>query len=179
MYILDPYTQTAARVTEEGFLTTKAVHISNDERAAEIGDSFIIHVRCHLAAAVSGGLLHFVNTSSLYMYHLTRLYFVAHKLTKNIIITHYKNATRANGTAYTSVVTKEFASPNVPEYTLYASDGSSDLTLTGGSAMHAFPLSNMTSTMRDMNGTNILKQNNSLSFGWETFDGAAATDGEI
>jgi hypothetical protein len=62
---------------------------------------------------------------------------------------------------------------------LTVSDGSSDLTFTGGLPYHAFPVKTLEQYGRDMKGTNLLGQNDTLLFGWETVDAGNAVNGEI
>lgn len=152
-----------------------------EEIAAQNDRSFIFHGRCHLSANASGGFLAIKNTSPESKIAITRIYIDAHNLSDNLIISQVKNPTVASGTniSSTGMINKNFSSSREVVATLTISDGSADLTYTGGSAYHAFPIESLKQYTRDMKGTNLLGQNDTFLFGWETVDGGNAVDGEI
>lgn len=152
-----------------------------EEVAAQNERAFILHGECHLAAAASGGLLAFTSTSVDKLVAISRIYIDAHVLSDNIIVTQVKNPTISSGTdiSETGIVNKNYTSRQELLGTLKISDSSADLTYTGGEQYHAFPAPSMTSQQRDMKGTNILGQNDTIVFGWKTADGSNAVDGEV
>ncbi len=168
-------------VTKENQMLVQAEQVFSEEKKAQQGDSYILHGVCHLSASTNGGLLYFTNTSSDSNVAITRIYFDAHSLYDDIIITQIKNpATVVNGTDITAtgIVNKNYTSGNELEGTLVISDGSSDMTFTDGSQYHSFVLQSLSGIQRDMRGTNILGLNDTIVFGWATVDGANAVDAE-
>jgi len=152
-----------------------------EEVASYRGNSYIWHAQCHLAAATSGGLMAFTSTDQNYAYAITRLYFDAHSLSDDIIIHQVKNPVLVGGTdiSTTGMINKNYDSGKTQLGTLKISDGSADLTYTGGTDYHAFVIQSKQGIQRNMNGTNILNNNDVICWGWETLDGANAVDGEI
>jgi len=152
-----------------------------EEVAAYRGNAYIWHAQCHLAAATSGGLMAFTSTDPNFAYAITRLYFDAHSLSDDIIIHQVKDPTLSGGTDISSTgkINKNFSSGKTQLGTLVISDGSADLTYTGGTDYHAFVLQNKQCIQRSMNGTNVISNNDVICWGWETLDGANAVDGEI
>ena len=175
-------TRRKAGVNEFNQLKVYSESVPSEGIQAEVGNSFIIHAECHLAAASAGGLISFTNNSDVYHLEVTRVYIDPHVLTPtDLIITQVFDATIANGTDVTStaILNKNRGSANTFDLTVTASDASSDMTYTGGVQYHAFPATSMTSTQRNMQNTNILPRNTSITFGWKTVGGGNATDGEI
>lgn len=158
---------------------------SRSSFAEEIGArnerSFILYGQCHLAAATSGAFMAFRNDNSDIMYAISRIYIDTHSLSDNLIITQVKNPTRTNGTdiSTTGIVNKKFTAGRGLSATLWISDSSSDMTFSGGSTYHAFPVKTLSQHLRDMKGTNILSKNDIIGWGWSTVDGSNAVDGEI
>lgn len=149
---------------------------------AERGNAFIIHAECHTAAAASGALMSITNNSSEYNLEVTRIYIDPHTITpSDLIITQVFDATLASGTdvSTTAVVQKNRGSAASFDLEVKCSDASADLTYTGGTQYHAFPVKTMTSSQRNMQLTNVLPRNKSITFGWKTRGGGNATDGEI
>ncbi len=170
-----------AKVGESHRLFVASRSSDAEEIAARSERAFILHGRCHLAAATTGAFMAFRNDSSDILYAVSRIYIDPHGLTDDLIITQIKNPTRANGTdiSTTGLVNKNFISNRAATGTLWISDGSSDMTFTLGSEYHAFAGRSLTPISRDMRGTNILGKNDTIGWGWETVDGANAVDGEI
>lgn len=170
-----------AIVDDDNRLLTNTKSFFAEEIGSQNGRAFIWHGRCHLAAATSGGLMAFTSSDQTDLTVITRLYFDAHALSDNIIITQVKNPTLAGGTdiSTTGIVNKNFASGRSMQGTLKISDSSADLTYTGGSEFHTFPLATLERESRDMRGTNIINNGNTILWGWETVDGGNAVDGEI
>jgi hypothetical protein len=152
-----------------------------EEIAAQNDRAFIFHGRCHLASATSGALMAIKNTSAESKIAITRIYIDPHSLTDNIIVSQVQNPIVSNGTdiSATGIINKNYASSRNLVATLRISDGSSDMTYTGGSPYHAFSAQSLQSSARDMKGTNLLGQNDTFLFSWETVDGGNAVDGEI
>jgi hypothetical protein len=152
-----------------------------EEIAAQNDRAFIFHGRCHLSANSSGGFMAIKNTSADVKIAISRIYIDAHSLTDDIIVEQVKNPTISGGTniSSTGIINKNYASSRAMTATLTISDVSSDMTFTGGSPYHAFPVQSLQQYGRDMKGTNLLGQNDILVFGWETVDGENAVDGEI
>ena len=152
-----------------------------EEIASQNDRAFIFHGRCHLSANSSGGFMAIKNTSPDVKIAVSRIYIDSHLLTDNLIVEQIKNPTITGGTdiSSTGIINKNFASSRAMTAILTVSDGSSDLTFTGGSPYHAFPVESLKQYPRDMKGTNLLGQNDTLLFGWETVDGGNAVNGEI
>ena len=170
-----------ATVDDDNRLLTNTKSFFAEEIGSQNGRAFIWHAECHLAAATSGGLLAFTSSNQTDLSVITRLYFDAQVLSDNIIIYQVKNPTLVGGTdiSSTGIINKNFGSGRSMQGTLKVSDGSADLTYTGGSSFHAFSLSSLESKDRDMRGTNILNNGNTILWGWKTADGGNAVDGEI
>jgi len=152
-----------------------------EEVAAYRGNAYIWHAQCHLAAATSGGLMAFTSSDQNFAYAITRIYIDAHSLSDDIIVHQVKKPTLVSGTdiSTTGIVNKDFSSGSTQQGTLKISDGSADLTYTGGTDYHAFVVQSKQSVHRSMNGTNIISNGDTILWGWETLDGANAVDGEI
>lgn len=149
---------------------------------SQSGNAFIIHYECHLAAASSGGLLHILNNEPNYDLEVTRIYIDSHTITPtDLIVTQVFDATIANGVdvSESAIVQKNRGSSNTFNLTITASNASSDMTYTGGTQYHAFPVKTMSQYQRNMNGTNILARNQSILWGFKTVGGGNATDAEI
>jgi len=176
-----------AIVDNDGQLLVSAKsHAVEEWYSEEKGFGFIIHARCHTAAASSGSLLMIQNDETTKRIHITREYIDPMTLTPtDLIITQVKNPTTITGgtdistSTSVGIIQKNFTSGVVLNATIKQSDGSSDMTFTGGKQYHAFPVSSRTPIQRNMNGTNILGKNDVLMFGWETEGGGNATNAEI
>ena len=171
-----------AQVTELNQLVVQAESIPSEGYKAQLERSYIIHAECHLAAASSGGLLHITNNDTANDLEVTRIYIDACVLTpSDIIVTQNFDATATNGTdvSSTAVVQKNRNTQASFDLTVKVSDASSDLTLSDGTQYHRFAMSSKQSQQRNMNGTNIIPANSSISWGWLTAGGGNATDGEI
>ena len=156
--------------------------VTSEGVQARRGNSFIIHGECHLAAAASGGLISIENNDSDNDLEITRIYIDAHTLTPtDLVVTQVFDATLANGTDVSSsnVIQKNRGLSESFDLTVKLSDASSDLTYSGGTQYHAYPVTTMSSQQRNMNNTNILSRGKSVVFGWKTVAGGNATNGEI
>lgn len=172
---------TATVNSNERLLTSSEGHDVEGVRA-HTGDAFVMYGMCHLAAATSGGFLYFTNTDSTHHIHITRILIDAHSLSDNIIIHQVKNPDTVTGgtdVSTTNLVNKNFGSGTTTDGTLVMSDGSSDMTYTGGTRYHSLPIGSLQSKPRDMRGTNIVTNAKTILWGWETVDGGNAVDGEI
>lgn len=171
-----------AAVTSENQLKVIAESRPSVSVQAEDGNTFIIHYECETAAAASGGFMTITNNESRYNVEVTTIFVDSHTITpSDLIVTQVFDADISNGTdvSSTAVVQKNRSLSRELDLTVIVSDSSSDMTYTGGEQYHAFPIPTMTSTLRDVDGTNILNTNSSLTFGWKTRSGSNATDGEV
>jgi len=172
-----------AEVGNDNRLWTNAKSYAGEEVAAQNGEAFIWHGECHLAAATSGALMYFKSTDVDKKVHITRIYIDPFSLSDNIKIYQVKNPTTvSNGADVTStnITNKNFSSGQTMSGTLKISNGSSDMTYSGGTKYHSFIARSLTSTQRNMLGTNVLDNNDEILWGWETMDGVTpATNGEI
>jgi hypothetical protein len=152
-----------------------------EEIAAQNDRAFIFHGRCHLSANSSGAFMAIKNTSADVKIAITRIYIDSHSLSDNLIVEQIKNPTITGGTdiSSTGIINKNFASSREMTALLTISDINSDMTFTGGNPYHAFSVESLKQYPRDMKGTNLLGQNDTLVFGWETVDGGNAIDGEV
>ncbi len=152
-----------------------------EEIAAQNDRAFIFHGRCHLKAGPSGAFMAIRNTSADQKIAISRIYIDSHSLSDNLIVEQVKNPIISGGTdkSLTGMINKNYASARVMSAILTISDSSSDMTFTGGTPYHAFPVQSLKQYARDMKGTNLLGQNDIFLFGWETVDGGNAVDGEI
>ncbi len=152
-----------------------------EEIAAQNDRAFIFHGRCHLKAGTNGGFLAIKNIDTDNKIAITRIYIDSHSLTDDLIIEQIKNPVISGGNdiSSTGIVNKNYTSSRGMQAQLIISDSSSDMTFTGGSPYHAFPVQSLKQYQRDMKGTNLLGQNDIFLFGWETVDGGNAVDGEI
>jgi hypothetical protein len=150
--------------------------------ASEEGNSFIIHAECHTAASAGGGLLYVMNNETDYDLDITRIFIDGHTITPtDLICMQIFDATISNGTdvSSTAIINKNRGSANSFNLTVKISDGSSDMTYTGGTKYHSYPIKTMVSNFRDMAGTNIIPRNKSILFAFKRVSGGNATDGEI
>ncbi len=171
-----------AKVSSQQRLLVESKSRSSEEVEAQNGQSFVLHGECHLAAAASGGLMSLANSETLFNVFITRIHIDVHTLTPvDLVVTQVKNPTISNGTdiSTTGIVNKNYASGVVLAGTLTISDGSSNMTYTGGSQYHAFPVQTMQQYIRDMQGTNIVNPDTIILWGWKTRSGSNATDAEI
>jgi len=166
-----------AAVTPDNALRVEST--TGEERAVFDGHAFTLSAECHLAAAVSGGLMVFTNTSKIFDVFITRIFFDAHVLTTNIFVKEVFDAVISNGTdiSITGIINKHRGSGFTVDGDLIISDGASDMTFTGGVQIASFPLLTLTSSLRDTRAIR-LPNNTSLLLGWEAVSGSA-TDGEI
>jgi hypothetical protein len=169
-----------ARVDDDNRLMTNTKSFFAEEIASQNGRAFIWHSECHLAAATTGGLMAYTSSDQTDLTVITRLYFDALALTDDIIIYQVKNPTLVGGTdiSSTGIVNKNFNSGRSIQGTLKTSDGSANLTYTGGTNFHSFVISSGENIQRDMRGTNILNNGDTILWGWATLDGGNAVDGE-
>lgn len=167
-----------AKVDNNNRLHTLANVIGSELAASKVGLSFIAHGRCHLAAAASGAFCAIQNTSTTHDLYITRIYLDGHTLTDDIVITQSKNPTVSSGSVVT-IVNKDFGEAKLAEATFTISNSSADLTLTGGTDYHAFVIRTLSSEMRDMRASNLLKQDDIIGWKWETIDAGSAVNAEI
>lgn len=170
-----------AKVEEGNRLKVASKTSFAEEIAAQNDRAFIFHARCHLKAGTNGGFFAIKNTSPDQKIAISRIYIDAHSLTDDIIVEQIQNPTTSGGTdiSSTGIVNKNYTSARQMSAQLIISDGSADMTFTGGSPYHAFPVQSLKQYSRDMKGTNLLGQNDIFLFGWETVDGGNAVDGEV
>ena len=172
-----------AQVTDENRLAVDSKSRPSEEVEAVLSQAFILHGECHLAAAASGGLMYFTNTDVTKEVVITRIYIDVHTLTPtDLIVTQVrKPLTLVSGTdiSTTGIVQKNFGTANTEIGALVISDGSANMTYTGGDKYHAFPVQTMQQYTRDMKGTNVIAPNTTILWGWKTRAGGNATDAEI
>jgi len=177
---------TLARVTNYNQLSVRSESFAEEAIESIRGNSYIFYAECHLAAASSGGLLYIKNTSNTDSILITIIYFDAHTLTTPVKILQVKQpASVSNGTDKTSstsdgIIQKNFGKPDALSATFVVSDGSSDMTYTGGQQSHAFYLGSNASQQRNMRATNIITPDTTWLLGWSTVGvgGGNATNGE-
>ena len=171
-----------AGVTTENQLLVQSESLPSEGFQAQMGKGFIVHAECHTDAAASGGLLLIQNLDTIYDYEITRIYIDPHVITPtDLIITQAFEPSVSNGSdvSSTAIVQKNRNTAEDFNLMIKISDGSSNLTYTGGNQYHSFPAKSMTSVQRDMKGTNIVPANKAMVFGWKTAGGGNATDGEV
>jgi len=174
----------------DGRALVESKSFSGEEQAAHDGDAYIFHSRSHLAAATSGALLYLKNTSSDTSIHITRMYIdaIGTLTPTDLILTQVINPTTVTGgttisanTSAAGIVQKDTASVNAllsSGITMKVSDGSSNITFTGGDYFHAYNLlTDGVSTQRNMNGTNVIGPGGEWMIGWES--AGTATDAEL
>jgi hypothetical protein len=172
----------SAGVTSSGKLKTYSTTEPVEQSLAEDGLSFIIHAECHTAASTGGGLLHITNNDNDYDMIITRIFIDGHTITPtDLICMQIFDANISAGTDVTStaIVNKNRGNTGLFDLTVKVSDGSSDITYTGGTKYHSFPIKTMTSNFRDMAGTNIIPAGKSVLWAFKRVGGGSATDGEI
>lgn len=170
-----------AKVGESHRLFVASRSSDAEEIAARNERAFILHCECHVSADASGAFLAFRNDSSDILYAVSRIYIDSHSLSDDLIVRQVKNPTRSGGTdiSATGIVNKNYASNREVTGTLWHSDSGANLTLSGGSKYHAFPVTTLKQYTRDMRGTNILGKNDVIGWTWSTVDLGNAVDGEI
>jgi len=174
-----------AKVDSKNNLWTRAVSIPAEEDHAVDGDSYIAHGECHTAAATGGGLMSLKNNYPNKEVVITRIYIDSHTITPTdlVMVQVFEPATTTSGTDITStgIVQKHLGKQNAAKdnLTLTISDGSANLTYTGGTKYHAPPLPTMTSQTREMKGTNVITPNKTILWGFKRAGGGSATDAEI
>jgi len=169
-----------AKVDSNNRLFVDSKSFYSEEIAAQLGNAYIWHGVCHLAATTTGGFMAFTSSDSDYAYAITRIYIDAQTLSDDIIIYQVKDPTISGGTdiSTTGIVNKNFESGKTQQGTLIISDGSADMTYTGGTNYHAFVIQSKVSTQRNMLGTNIISNGDTICWGWATLDGGSAVNGE-
>ena len=123
-----------------------------------------------------------LNNDTAYDYEITRIYVDAGSLTPtDLILTQVFDATISNGTdvSSTAIIQKNRNTAETFDLAVTISDGSSDMTYSGGDQCHAYAVPSLSSQQRHMNNTNIVPASKSVTFGWKTSAGGDATDGEI
>lgn len=171
-----------AKVTAMNQLVVQSESIPSEGFQAQQGKAFIIHAECHTSASASGAFLQIKNNDTAYDLEVTRIYIDPHTITPtDLICTQVFDVTESNGTdvSSTAIVQKDRNTAEGFDLTIKISDSSSDLTYTGGTQYHAFPVKDMSPLQRNMNSTNRLPSGKSITWGWKTRDGSNAIDGEI
>ena len=172
----------SAQVNSLNQVSVQAESISSEGFQARNGNGFIIHYECETAAAPSGGFMHILNNSSIYALEVTRIYIDPHTITpSDLIVTQVFDPTIIGGSdvSSTAIVQKNRSRSDSFDLTIKVSEGGSDMTYTGGTQYHAFPVKTMSPIQRNMNNTNILTGGKSILFGWKTRSGGNATDGDV
>ncbi len=169
-----------------GLARVESVSIATEESHAENGDAYALHGVCRTAAAAAGGLLHIDNTFSTHSFHITRLFIDPQTITDpDLLATIFVDPTSiTSGTDITStgVVQKNTGSINALKsagVTLTISDGSADMTFSGGTKLHEIPVVSRTPVSRDLNGTNIIGPGGKWLIGFKLEDGSSAVDNQI
>lgn len=172
------------RGRSSGRAMVEAVKFDAEEQAAHDGEAYIMHGECHTAAATSGALMYIKNTSATNSIHVTRIYIDVGTLTPtDMFLTQVINPTTvSNGTDITTTGVIQKATNKVNALkssgaTLKISDGSSDMTFTGGDQFHKYPVASRTSYQRSMNGTNVIGPGGEWIIGWES--AGTATDAQV
>ena len=167
-----------ATVDRDNRLLTSSKSFFAEEIGSQNGRSFIWHSECHLSAATSGGLLAFTSSDQSDLVAVTRIYVDAHLLTDDIIIYQVRNPIISGGTdiSATGIINKNYGAGRSLVGTLKTSDGSADLTYINGSNYHSFVISSKEKIARDMRGTNILSNGDTILWGWATLDGGNAEE---
>ena len=166
-----------------GLARVEAVSLDKEEQSAQDGESYIFHAECHTAAATSGTLLYIKNNSTVNSIHVTRIYIDPQSLTPtDLFLTQGISPTSiSSGTDVTStnIIQKNTGKVNALKdaSTMTISDGSADITLTGGTVFHKFPVASRTSSQRNMNGTNVIAPGGEWYIGYTSAGGA--TNGEV
>lgn len=151
--------------------TSEEVHTFN-------GESFLIHAECHMAANTDGGLLAFKYTGNKRI-NIVSLFLDSLILTKDMKIVVVKNPTIASGTVDVANVVQRngFRTAELSQE-VTISDGSADLTFTGGEEFISFGIQTLQSKDRSPKGAFMMKKNDILLIGWEAFTGNGI-DGEL
>jgi hypothetical protein len=171
-----------AKVDDKNRLYTYSVTEPTEQVEAENGLSFIIHKECHTAASTGGGLLYIKNNDSDYDMVIKRIFIDSHTITsEDLICVQVFDATISNGTdiSTTALINKNRGSSKTFDLTVKCSDSSSDITYTGGTQYHSYPIKTMTQYFRDMAGTIVIPAGKSILFGFKRVGGGSATDGQI
>jgi hypothetical protein len=169
-----------AKVDSNNRLFVDSKSFFSEEIAAQLGNAYIWHAECHLAATATGAFMGFTSNDQNYDYAITRIYIDAQTLSNDIIIYQIKNPTLVGGSDITTtgIINKNYKSGKIQLGTLLVSNGVADLTYTDGINYHAFVISNKVSTQRNMLGTIIISNGDTICWGWATLDGGVAVDGE-
>ena len=142
------------------------------------GGSFLIHAECHMAATTDGGLLSFKYTGEKRI-NIVSLFLDSLILTKDMKIVVVKNPTIASGTVDVANIIQRngFRTAELNQQ-VTISDGSADLTFTGGEELISFGIQSLQSKDRSPKGAFMMKKNDILLIGWEAFTGNGI-DGEL
>ena len=168
-----------------GLARVEAVTVSSEEDAAHKGMAYALHGVCHLAAATSGVLMYFKNTSALNTLHITRVHIDPQgAMTPTDLLVNFtlNPTTQTSGTDITStgVVQKTTNKVNALKdagITLKISDGSADATFTGGDQFEEFPITDVTSVLRNLDGAVDVGPGGEFIVGWAS--AGTATDAEL
>ena len=142
------------------------------------GGSFLIHAECHMAATTDGGLLSFKYTGEKRI-NIVSLFLDSLILTKDMKIVVVKNPTIASGTVDVANIIQRngFRTAELNQQ-VTISDGSADLTFTGGEELISFGIQSLQSKDRSPKGAFMMKKNDILLIGWEASTGNGI-DGEL
>jgi len=171
-----------AGVSNESRLLVESKSRPSEEVEAERKEAYILHGECHTAAAASGGLMSFKNTSNSDDVVITRIYVDSHTITPtDLIVTQVKEPTVSGGTdvSLTGIVQKNFDGGDGLTGELIISNASGNITLSGGSNYHSMPIKTMSQYQRNMMGTNVVTPGKTIAWGWKTRAGGNATNAEI
>lgn len=142
------------------------------------GGSFLIHAECHMAATPSGGLLAFKYTGDKRI-DIVSLFLDSLVLTKEMKIVVVKNPIIASGTVdVANVIQRSGFRTAELDQEVTISDGSADLTFTGGEELISFGIQTLESKDRSPKGAFMMKKNDIFLVGWEAFTGNGI-DGEL
>ena len=167
-----------AKVDIKHRLHVNSVSHSGEEVHTFEGTSYIIHAECHMAATPGGGLLAFKYIGEKKINVLT-LSVDALVLTEAAKISVVKNPVIASGTLVTGkAIQRNGSSNNELASEITISDGSSDLTLTGGEVLTSLAIQSLQSKDRSPRGAFIMQKNDIFLVGWDAFTGNGI-DGEI
>ena len=171
-----------AKMLPDGTLVTSDTSFGVEEAQAVLGNAYSFSGECHTAANNDGTLLYVKNLMKKNNIHITRCYFDSQVLTPTTMyLTQGFSATTISGGTTAAPEQKNSGSEfslGAADCTFLISDGSADITLTGDSAFHVFPIDSRERVTRHMAGTNIIAPGGEWYIGYKTTTGNA-TDGEI
>ncbi len=169
---------TRMKVGKDNRAFVNAVSHTSEEVHTFNGESFLIHAECHMAANTDGGLLAFKYTGNKRI-NIVSLFLDSLILTKDMKIVVVKNPTIASGTVdVANVIQRNGFRTAELDQQVTISDGSSDLTFTGGEELISFGIQTLQSKDRSPKGAFMMKKNDILLIGWEAFTGNGI-DGEL